>query len=562
MRAKESLVARRRVSTAPVVAAAALAAAFALPAYGADWPAYRDGPHNLNYTPEAFTPPFSLVWRFTTEAAKKRVPPVVVGNRVFLAAGHMMYALDGVTGARVWQYAAGAEILSPPAYAQGKVFFGADNGKVIALNADSGAEAWAVSTSRYVRAAPVVVEGVVYAAALDRRVMAIDAATGALRWTVRVTDEVWGTPAVRGGMVYVPTADGQVLVLDAGDGRTRTQVTLPRRRALLHAVVASDDGMYIAGRADLRALGLRGALRWEQSYDAFVAGAPAFADGRLYVALINGRVQALDAQKGTVLWSFDFKAPMSSPPTVAGGVVVVGAVGGTVYALDAVTGKPRWRYLARPPGLAAGVEASFDLVAPAVYSDGSLYLMWNDGSLARFDDAWPDPAPPTIRLLTPEPDRVTDTDLPKLIGAQVFDQESGLDASSLEMLFDDTKVEADYDPYSGYFTHTIGKDSPLSRALTPGWHTVKVSARDQRGNSASKLWRFVATPGGEAEGAGPAEQPEQPGAPAEPPAVQPPALPPYQPPTWAPPTGPGQPSGEEQQGRSEDESPVEEEITE
>jgi outer membrane protein assembly factor BamB len=106
--------------------------------------------------------------------------------------------------------------------------------------------------------------------------------------------------------------------------------TSPRRRALMHAAVVSDDGMYITGRADLRALGLRGALRWERTYDAFVAGAPAFADGRLYLALTNGRVLALDAQKGGELWSFDFKARMSAPPTVVGDVVVVGATGGTV----------------------------------------------------------------------------------------------------------------------------------------------------------------------------------------------------------------------------------------
>ncbi|HUT75636.1 MAG TPA: PQQ-binding-like beta-propeller repeat protein [Armatimonadota bacterium] len=497
MRAKGSFMLDRVLRTAAVVVTAALAAATAAPARSADWPMYRNGPQRLNHSAEAFTPPLSLVWKFTTEASRRRVPPVIAGDRVFVAAGSTVYGLDLATGAQLWRYDAGSTVLGAPSYAEGKVFLGADNGKVIALSAADGTEAWAVAMARFVRAAPVVADGVVYAASLDQRVTAIDAETGAQRWTVRLTDEVWGAPAVQGDLLVVTTADAQVFGLDTDDGRTRIRFTVPRRRALMHSAVVTDDAIYVAGRAELRALSLRGTQRWALDVSSFVAGAPAFADGRLYLALVDGRVLAVDTQKGAVLWTFDFHTPMSAAPTVVGDVVIMGAVGGTVYAVDAATGTPRWRYLARPPGLAAGVDAAFDLVAPAVFANGSLYVVWDDGTLARFDTQGSDPAPPTIAMLTPADSQVTGVSVPKTIGAQVFDEESGLDLASLEMTLDGAKVEADYDPYTGYFTHGVGEDAGAV-ALPSGWHVVTVSARDQRGNVASRLWRFEAVPGGEA----------------------------------------------------------------
>jgi len=533
MRAQELLVSSALRRTALLAAAAAYLAAAALPAHAADWLVCRDGPQRSNYTSEAFTPPFSLVWKFTTAASDKRVPPVVTADRVFAAAGASMYALDLATGAEVWKYDAKATILAGPTYADGRVYFGANSGKIIALDAATGKEAWTVETAREIYASPVVVGGVVYAASLDRQAMALDAATGALRWSVHLTDELWGAPAVSAGLVYLPTADGQVFGLDTHDGRTRLQVTLPRRQALLNPAVVSDDAIYVAGRTVVLALSLRGMQRWAMTLDGFVAGAPALAGGRLYLGLTDGRVIAIDAVRGVKVWTFDFHARMSKEPTVVGNVVIAGSAGGTVYALDAATGALRWGYPAGPRGLAAGVSASLDLVAPPVYSNGSLYLVWNDGTLARFDARWPDPAPPTVAMLTPAENRVTGTTLPKVIGAQVFDAESGIDVASMEMTLDEVKVPTEYDPRTGYLTSTIAADS----SFATGWHTITVTARDQRGNSTSKAWRFVAVPGGEEmEGAPAPTEAYPPGAAPTAPA---PAAAPY-PPSFGVPTAPSE----------------------
>jgi len=519
------------------------------------WLAYGNGPNRRNYTPEKFTTPLSLVWKFTTAPADERVPPVVTADRVFCPAGSHMYCLDLATGASLWDYDAGGSILAAPSYADGRVFFGADNGRIVCLNAADGKQAWLVSATRSVRAAPAVVGGVVYVALLDRRAMAIDAASGAVRWTVQLTDELWGAPAVAGDVVYVPTADAQLFGLDTANGRIRMQLTMARRRALLRPPVVAEDAIYITGRSDLHAFSRRGSQRWEKEYDTLLTGAPAFDGRRLYVSLIDGRVLAVDPQRGQTLWQFDFNNPMASPPTAVGEVVIAGSASGMVYALDAATGQPRWRYEGRPPGLAAGSKADFNLVAPAVYSNGSLYLIWDDGSLARFDANAPDATAPTIRLLTPAENMTTGTKLPKVIGAQVYDEESGLDVSSLTMKLDGAPIKADYNPYAGYYAYTI-KEKGSTGPLKPGWHTLSVTARDRRGNEALRTWRFVAQPGTEAVAPAepqpaPAEptpappsaspesgQPEQPGPPPESAPLLRPESPAPGPETPAPPEAP------------------------
>jgi quinohemoprotein ethanol dehydrogenase len=90
----------------------------------------------------------------------------------------------------------------------------------------------------------------------------------------------------------------------------------------------------------------------------------AVANGKVYVASVEGRLHALDASTGKELWSadtiVDHKLPYSSSgaPQIAGKVVVIGnsggdmghgAVRGYVSAYDLDTGAFRWRFYTVPP---------------------------------------------------------------------------------------------------------------------------------------------------------------------------------------------------------------------
>ena len=86
--------------------------------------------------------------------------------------------------------------------------------------------------------------------------------------------------------------------------------------------------------------------------------------GRVYVASVDGRLQALDAATGKKIWEADtitdHRLPYSSTgaPQIAGNVVVIGnggadmehgAVRGYVSAYDVGTGALRWRFYTVPP---------------------------------------------------------------------------------------------------------------------------------------------------------------------------------------------------------------------
>ncbi|PCH73133.1 MAG: PQQ-dependent dehydrogenase, methanol/ethanol family [Flavobacteriaceae bacterium] len=83
--------------------------------------------------------------------------------------------------------------------------------------------------------------------------------------------------------------------------------------------------------------------------------APAYADGKLFVGRLDGRLVALDAETGKELWNVevvDYKqgSAITSPPTVINGKVITGFGGGEygangyLSAFDVNTGKLLWKY--------------------------------------------------------------------------------------------------------------------------------------------------------------------------------------------------------------------------
>jgi quinohemoprotein ethanol dehydrogenase len=103
---------------------------------------------------------------------------------------------------------------------------------------------------------------------------------------------------------------------------------------------------------------------------------PAVADGKVFVATLDGRLQALDAASGALLWS-TVTVDQSQPYTITGapryvkGKVIIGNSGGEfgvrgyVSAYDAATGALAWRFYVVPGNPANGPDgaASDDALA-------------------------------------------------------------------------------------------------------------------------------------------------------------------------------------------------------
>jgi quinohemoprotein ethanol dehydrogenase len=102
---------------------------------------------------------------------------------------------------------------------------------------------------------------------------------------------------------------------------------------------------------------------WKRSPERFTFGANrgvAYEDGRVFVAEMDGRLDALDAKTGKVLWSADTIPPeypynnSTGAPRTMNGKVIIGNAGadfggrGFVTAYDSKTGKFLWRFFTAP----------------------------------------------------------------------------------------------------------------------------------------------------------------------------------------------------------------------
>src|SRR5262249_35504930 len=97
----------------------------------------------------------------------------------------------------------------------------------------------------------------------------------------------------------------------------------------------------------------------KQRYNFGVNRGAAYADGRVFAGILDGRLVALDAKTGKLLWSVDTVPPhdyhtITGAPLVFQGKVLIGNAGadanmrGYVTAYSQDTGKQLWRFYTTP----------------------------------------------------------------------------------------------------------------------------------------------------------------------------------------------------------------------
>lgn len=78
--------------------------------------------------------------------------------------------------------------------------------------------------------------------------------------------------------------------------------------------------------------------------DALYAGGPAAADGLLVVGTLDGHVYGLNAKDGTQRWQTELNSEVIGQPAISGNLVVVRTEDGRLYGLDSASGDKRWTY--------------------------------------------------------------------------------------------------------------------------------------------------------------------------------------------------------------------------
>ncbi|WP_158058077.1 outer membrane protein assembly factor BamB family protein [Halorussus halophilus] len=189
---------------------------------------------------------------------------------------------------------------------------------------------------------PVAADGTVYfARQVDSggKLYAFDATDGTVQWTADV-DAYPQQPAVFGDSLYL-RADGDLYAYAIADGSRRWSYEADN----YDEVTAHESGVYIDTETAVVALDHDGTERWRHELGTVRMNAPAVKDGLVvvgYDGVENFGVVALDVETGDEVWSEEGPGTLFAPVAIRDGRAYVPVYHGGIQAFELQTGARLW----------------------------------------------------------------------------------------------------------------------------------------------------------------------------------------------------------------------------
>jgi len=465
---------------------------------GKSWSMFKCDAAHTGYTEEQLNFPLKLIWKHITEVAPNNPSsPAVADGVVYFCSGRRLYAVNAETGSLRWQYPPEESLIavvkSSPLVGDDLIYFGGGDGRLYAVTKENGTLAWSFATKGIMNSSPVLVDGVIYVGSSDDNLYALDARTGQQKWPggFRTRDDVSSSPAVVDGLVYFLSNDMVLYAAHTSTGRTKWQVRIGAWSRSSTPVVA-ENTVYLAAGNVLQAYQAKsGRLKWGTKFASDITTVPAVANGGVYFACRNGKLYALTSA-GRLKWKApaDIGAYAYSSPVIAGNTVIIGANRGILVAADAETGALKWKYVVQPSSLDYGKLRYVNVAAAPAVSNGTLYVLADDGALHAFRYDMPDSTPPQVPTVRPPRDFLMSGDPPIEIAAVIADPESGVNTDTISLRLDGEPVEYKLVPEYGIISYR----TPVTQPVTPlpnGRHAVSLSVSDWAGNKTEMEWYFT-----------------------------------------------------------------------
>jgi outer membrane protein assembly factor BamB len=251
------------------------------------------------------------------DAGRFTYTPVLADNLIYAVnvEGSVMQ-LSAETGKKVWETQLGEPISGGVGLGGGLVLAGTSKGHLYALNLN-GKKLWSAILSSEIQGQPRYFDGTVIVRTSDHHIYGIDAADGRRKWsyeraTPSLSLKTQAGIVVDGGAVYAGFPGGKLIAIRADNGKL-----------IWEATVAQPKGVTEIERiADITSL--------------------PFVDGPLvYVVAYQGKVAAVDRQRGQIVWNRDISSYVGL--TADNNKVYLSHTIGSVYSLDASNGKTFWR---------------------------------------------------------------------------------------------------------------------------------------------------------------------------------------------------------------------------
>lgn len=207
---------------------------------------------------------------------------------------------------------------------------------------------------------------------------------GTVKWRYGNADWVRSSPAIakattpdgrREEVIYIGLPDGTLVALNA-DGSLRWQFATGGQ-LFSSPTVAQEGTLYVGSGNRVMAITPGGSKKWEYPTAGQVISSPALSPDEkvLYIGSDDGKLYALDAQRGNLLWAFQTLGGVRSSPTVGpDGVVIFASSTGQVFALEP-DARLRWSFLLRGTTI---------ISSPAIAEDGTVYIGASNGRLYAF----------------------------------------------------------------------------------------------------------------------------------------------------------------------------------
>ena len=267
---------------------------------------------------------------------------------------------------------------------------------VIAVDAKTRAVRWRTRVPSEVLAKPVIYEDTVVIRTIDGKILSLNIDSGKIRWqyqraipdlTLRGTSE----PVIARGKIFVGLADGRLIAISPDNGEVIWDVALaiPAGRSEIQRLVDIDGDAQIYGRVlyaasfqgRIAAIDVdRGQFLWARDFSTHTG--IILDDKTLYSSDENGNVWALDRLNGATIWKQEKLAYRKlTRPTIIGDYIAVGDFEGYVHLLSRYDGHFVARFQLGQYDNLGWELATGIIVPPVVFAKDRLVVVTRGGIL-------------------------------------------------------------------------------------------------------------------------------------------------------------------------------------
>ncbi|MGB5397242.1 MAG: outer membrane protein assembly factor BamB [Gammaproteobacteria bacterium] len=278
------------------------------------------------------------------------------------------------------------------------------NAEVIAVSAANAQVLWKKRVASEVLARPVLHKDAVLIRTVDGQIISLDAATGDIRWSYKqslpaLTLRGSSEPILSRDHIFVGLDNGRLVALAAANGEVVWDValTVPEGRSEIQRLVDIDGHAELYGRilyassfqGRLVAIDVeRGQFLWARPFSSY--SGVTLDEKALYVTDDRSHVWAIDRFSGATLWKQDaLTARDVTRPVVMGDYLVVGDFDGYIHLLSRFDGHFVARTRVGEQDIESITENNGILVPPIVHAK-QLLVTTRDGSVYAYTYSVPD----------------------------------------------------------------------------------------------------------------------------------------------------------------------------